>query len=68
MIEALCKRLEFPMEKTLISNEYYGNTSSATIPLAIWMALQAEKIKTGDKMVLYGFGGGLTHGGVVLEW
>ncbi|WP_027628021.1 ketoacyl-ACP synthase III [Ruminiclostridium cellobioparum] len=68
MIEALCKRLEFPMEKTLISNEYYGNTSSATIPLAIWMALQAAKIKTGDKMVLYGFGGGLTHGGVVLEW
>lgn len=68
MIEALCKRLEFPMEKTLISNEYYGNTSSVTIPLALWMALEASRIKPGDKLVLYGFGGGLTHGGVVLEW
>ncbi len=68
MIEALCKRLDFPMEKTLISNEYYGNTSSVTIPLAIWMTLQQSKIKKGDKMILYGFGSGLTYGGIVLEW
>lgn len=64
MIEAICKRLDFPMEKTLISNEYYGNTSSATIPLAIWIALGNCRISSGDRMVLYGFGGGLTHGGV----
>ena len=68
MIKAICERLNFPMEKTLISNEFYGNTSSASIPLAIWMALEESKIKAGDKMILYGFGAGLTHGGVTIEW
>ncbi|WP_110955054.1 ketoacyl-ACP synthase III [Anaerosinus massiliensis] len=68
MIKALCDRLDFPLEKTLISNEFYGNTSSASIPLAMWMALEEGKIKAGDKMILYGFGAGLTHGGVVIEW
>ena len=68
MIEAICKRLKFPLDKTLISNEFYGNTSSATIPLAIWIALEESKIKSGDKIILYGFGGGLTHGGIVMEW
>lgn len=68
MIEAICKRLGFPMNRTLVSNEFYGNTSSATIPLAIWMALCDGKINPGDKLVLYGFGAGLTHGGVIIEW
>jgi len=68
MIEALVKRLEYPMEKTLTSNEYYGNTSSVTIPLSLWKAVEEGKIKPGQKLVLYGFGGGLTHGGIVLEW
>lgn len=68
MIESICKRLDYPMDKTLVSNEFYGNTSSATIPLAIWMALEESKIKAGDKLALYGFGSGLTHGGVVIEW
>lgn len=68
MIEALCKRMNFPIEKTLISNEFYGNTSSASIPLAIWKALNEVEIKPGDKMLLYGFGGGLSHGGMIIEW
>jgi len=68
MIKAICDRLNFPIEKTLISNEFYGNTSSASIPLAIWMAVEESKIKSGDKMILYGFGAGLTHGGLVIEW
>jgi len=68
MIECICKKISFPIEKTLISNEFYGNTSSASIPLAISIALEESKIKRGDKMLLYGFGGGLTHGGVVIEW
>lgn len=68
IIEAISKRLDYPTEKVLSSIEHYGNTSSASIPLAIWLALQESKIKSGDKMVLYGFGGGLTHGGVVIEW
>lgn len=68
MIESLCKRLKLPIEKALVSNELYGNTSSASIPLAIWVALESGKILPGNKLVLYGFGAGLTHGGVVVEW
>lgn len=68
MIKAISERINVPMEKTLVSNEFYGNTSSASIPLAIWKALEESQIKSGDKMILYGFGAGLTHGGVVIEW
>lgn len=68
MIEAICKRIDYPIDKTLISNELYGNTSSASIPLAIWEALEDGRIKKGDKMLLYGFGAGLTHGGIIIEW
>ena len=68
MIKVICEKLNFPMKKTLVSNEFYGNTSSASIPLAIWMALGNSQLKSGDKMILYGFGAGLTHGGVVIEW
>lgn len=68
IIEAICKRLHFPIENTLISNEYFGNTSSASIPLAIWLALEKSRINSGDKLLLYGFGSGLTHGGIVIEW
>lgn len=68
MIKALCERLDFPLQSTLISNELYGNTSSVTIPLAIWLALEESRIKPADRMILYGFGAGLTHGGVVIDW
>ncbi|MFP4016480.1 MAG: ketoacyl-ACP synthase III [Halanaerobiales bacterium] len=67
MIEAICKRMDFPVDKALVSNELYGNTSSASIPLAIWMGLEEGKVKSGDKLLLYGFGAGLTHGGVIIE-
>lgn len=67
MIEAICEKLPFPLDQTLTSLEYYGNTSSATIPLSLWLAQNEAKIKSGDRLVLYGFGGGMTHGGVVVE-
>ncbi|MHB8064065.1 MAG: beta-ketoacyl-ACP synthase 3 [Ruminiclostridium sp.] len=68
IIEAVCKRLDFPIENTLISNEHFGNTSSASIPLSIWLTLEKSKINRGDTLLLYGFGGGLTHGGIIIEW
>lgn len=68
MVEALCKRMDYPMGKTLVSNEYYGNTSSVSIPLSIWQALGEGKIESGDRLLLYGFGTGLTHGGIIIEW
>lgn len=68
IIKAICEKIGFPFEKTLMSLEYYGNTSSVSIPLAIKIALEEGKIKKGDKLLLYGFGGGLTHGGLIIEW
>lgn len=68
MIEALRERLDFPREKVLTSVESYGNTSSASIPLALWIAHREGKLKRGDRILIYGFGGGLTHAGAILEW
>jgi 3-oxoacyl-[acyl-carrier-protein] synthase-3 len=68
IIENICQRLNFPMEKTLTSLEEYGNTSSASIPMAIWLANEDNKLKSGDKMALYGFGGGLNHAGLLMQW
>ncbi|OLN22122.1 ketoacyl-ACP synthase III [Domibacillus antri] len=68
MIESICKKVHFPIEKTLYSLVDYGNTSSATIPLSIDKAVLEGKLKNGDKMLLYGFGGGLAHAGVLINW
>lgn len=68
IIEAICERTEISFEKTLQSLEYYGNTSSATIPLALDEALDRGEIKKGDLILLYGFGGGLTQAAQLLQW
>lgn len=68
MIQSICEKLNFPMEKTLYSLEYYGNTSAASIPLALDLGLKHGKVKSGDRLLLYGFGGGLTRCGVLVEW
>lgn len=68
MVESMCEKMEFPLTKTLTSLEYYGNTSAASIPLALDIAIKEGKIKNGEKLVLYGFGGGLVHAGVVISW
>lgn len=68
MIESICEKSGFPIERTLYSLEYYGNTSAATIPLAIELGLRENKIKNGDTLLLYGFGGGLAHAGVIIKW
>jgi 3-oxoacyl-[acyl-carrier-protein] synthase-3 len=68
MIEALCKRIDFPREKTLTSLEYYGNTSAVSIPLALIPAVRDGAVKSGDRILLVGFGGGLVSAGAVLTW
>lgn len=68
IVESICEKIPFSLEKTLTSMEYYGNTSSASIPLAIWLAERENRIKKGELAVLYGFGGGLTHGGMVIRF
>ncbi len=67
IIEAVAAELNYPMDKMLTSIELYGNTSSASIPLAWDLARKAGKIKPGNKILLLGFGGGLTYAGVIVE-
>ena len=68
IIQASAKKLGFT-ERQVISNvEKVGNTSSASIPLAIADGLNSKKIKTPCKMILVGFGAGLTWGAVLIDW
>ncbi|NIK76926.1 3-oxoacyl-[acyl-carrier-protein] synthase-3 [Paenibacillus castaneae] len=68
IITSLCESTGFSIDQTLTSIRAFGNTSAASIPLAIDEAVKANKIKPGQLMLLYGFGGGLTQAGVVLRW
>ncbi len=68
IIEAAAKRLNVPLEKFFINIETTGNTSAASIAIALDEMNKAGSLKEGDKMVMVGFGGGLTYGAVYLEW
>lgn len=58
MIESNCEKNGTPIDKTLVSVVRYGNTSAASIPLALSDAVKAGRIRRGDTLMLYGFGGG----------
>ena len=68
IIQAACDRLGIPIEKaaTVLANT--GNTSSASIPLALGDALDAGRVKQGDLVLLVGFGAGMTAASAVLRW
>ncbi len=68
IIEALAGNLEMPIEKFYVNLDRYGNTSSATIPLALDEARRAGKIKPGDLTLLVAFGAGLTYGATLIRW
>lgn len=68
MIESICEKSGYPIDRTLTSMVLYGNTSAASIPLSMAEAASSGKIKAGDTLMLYGFGGGLTHAGLLVRW
>ncbi len=68
IIEAAARRLDLPMEKFMVNLDRYGNTSSASIPIAMHEAVETGRIKSGDVVVLTGFGAGLTWGSIVMQW
>ncbi|QTD41890.1 ketoacyl-ACP synthase III [Sporosarcina sp. Te-1] len=68
MIESISEKSGIPMERTLTSVEYFGNTSAVSIPLALQLGIEHGKVKKGDLLLLYGFGGGLTHAGLLIRW
>ena len=68
IIEAVAKRLEFPMEKVLVNVDRYGNTSAATIPTVLDEANRDGRIKRGQTVLLDAFGAGLTYGSILVRW
>ena len=68
IIEAALERLEIPPEKVVVNIEKYGNSSAATVPLALDEALRAGRIEKGKLVVLVAFGAGLTWGGTLIRW
>ncbi|NWF63268.1 MAG: ketoacyl-ACP synthase III [Chloroflexi bacterium] len=68
IIETAAKYLKMPLEKFVINVDRYGNTSTASIPIAAVEAFEKGKLKSGDKVVFVGFGAGLTWGALVAEW
>jgi 3-oxoacyl-[acyl-carrier-protein] synthase-3 len=68
IIDAAAKRLKLNREQIYVNLDQYGNTSAASIPLALDEAVKQAKIKRGDIVVLVGFGAGLTWGATVIEW
>jgi len=68
IIEALADNLKMPPEKFFVNLDRYGNTSSATIPLAIDEARRSGRLKPGDLSLLVAFGAGLTYGAALVRW
>ncbi len=68
IIQAAARGLKLPMDKFMVNLDKYGNTSTASIPIATVEAFESGRINPGDKIVMVGFGGGLTWGALVAEW
>ena len=68
IITAMADRVGLPMERVYVNVDRYGNTSSATIPIALAEAEADGRLKPGDRVLLAAFGGGLSWSAMVLEW
>ncbi|MFR1710075.1 MAG: beta-ketoacyl-ACP synthase III [Clostridium sp.] len=68
MIDSFSKKVNIPLSKFIINLDKKGNTSSASIPIALDEANRNGRIKQGNNIVIIGFGGGLTYGSALLEW
>ncbi|HEX2193787.1 MAG TPA: beta-ketoacyl-ACP synthase III [Candidatus Limnocylindria bacterium] len=68
IIESVQERLGIPGEKLFINIEKYGNTSAASVPMALVEAVAAGRVKRGDRLLMVAFGAGYTAGAAVVEW
>lgn len=68
IIDAAAERLQQPKEKFFVNVERYGNTSSASVPVALYEAVRSGQIKEGDVVVMVAFGGGLTWASCAIRW
>jgi len=68
IISAMAKKLDMPMNRVVVTVDQHGNTSAASIPLALDVAINDGRIKSNDKLLLPAFGGGFTWGSVLLQY
>ena len=68
IIQATAKKLDMPMEKVIVTVAEHGNTSSASVPLALDAGVRDGRIKRGDLILLEAFGGGLTWGSALIRY
>lgn len=68
IIESAARGLDLPEERFVVNVDRYGNTSTASIPIALCEAVEAGRVRPNDHLVLVGFGGGLTWGAVAVQW
>jgi 3-oxoacyl-[acyl-carrier-protein] synthase-3 len=68
IIQAAARGLKLPMDRFVVNLQNYGNTSTASIPIAMVEAVEKGQIKVGDKLVMVGFGAGLTWGALAAQW
>jgi 3-oxoacyl-[acyl-carrier-protein] synthase III len=68
IIEAVAKGLNLPMEKMFINLDKYGNTSAASVPIALAEAVNEGRVKVGDNVTIVAFGAGFTSGAVTINW
>ena len=68
IVRSVAKRLKQSMEKFPINMEEYGNTSSASIPILLDNLNRSGALKSGEKIILSGFGAGLSYGASLIEW
>ncbi len=68
IIQATARKLKLPMEKVIVTVDIHGNTSAASVPLALDAAVRSKRINKGDMVLLEAFGGGLTWGAALVRW
>ncbi len=68
IIQAMAKKLELPLERVVITVQDHGNTSAASVPLALDAAVRDGRIKRGDLLLLEAFGGGFTWGSALVRF
>ncbi|MGH2669285.1 MAG: 3-oxoacyl-[acyl-carrier-protein] synthase III C-terminal domain-containing protein, partial [bacterium] len=68
IIYAMAQRLGLPKERLVVNIDRYGNTSAASIPIALDEAVRGGRLAEGDLVLLVAFGGGLTWGSALIRW
>lgn len=68
IIDSACQYLGIPRDKVMVNIDRYGNTSSASVPIALWEAVKDGRVNRGDFVVLVAFGAGLSWGSIAISW